>query len=106
MKGVELMNPTEALRELFSITEANFPEPLRVELEVWRVEYQEFYKWVGQEAAPSSRDEQQRLRDDAAAYELRAAQAFVDWKARKATDNQLLEALRACINHYGGRKGV
>jgi hypothetical protein len=100
------MNTTEALDELFRMDESAFKEPLRGELEVWRVEYQEFYKWIGQEAAPSSATEQQRLRDGAAQYELPAAKTFVEWSAGRATDNQLLEALRACINHYGGRRGV
>jgi hypothetical protein len=100
------MNPTQALDELFTMDESALQEPLRIELEVWRVEYQEFYKWIGQEAAPSSRDDQERLRDAAAQYELPAAKTFVEWSDGRATDDQLLEALRACINHYGGRKGV
>jgi hypothetical protein len=100
------MNPTQALDELFRMDESAFKEPLRDELEVWRVEYQEFYKWINQEAAPSSSAEQQRLRDGAAQYELPAAKTFAEWSAGKATDDQLLEALRACINHYGGRRGV
>ncbi len=100
------MNPMQALDELFTMDESSFREPLRIELEVWRVEYQEFYKWIGQEAAPASRAEQERLRDGAAQYEVPAAKTFIEWMAGRATDDQLLEALRACINHYGGRKGV
>jgi hypothetical protein len=41
--------------------ESKLQESLRNELEVWRIEYQEFHKWLGQEAAPSSRQEQERL---------------------------------------------
>jgi hypothetical protein len=100
------MDPTQALDELFTMDESGLRQPLRDELEAWRVEYQQFYKWIAQEAAPSSRNEQERLRAGAAQYELPAAKTFVEWKAERATDNQLLEALRACINHYGGRKGV
>jgi hypothetical protein len=100
------MNPTQALDELFRMDESTLQESLRNELEAWRIEYQEFYKWIAQEAAPSSRREQERLRDAAAEYELPAAKTFIEWKDRRATDAQLLDALKRCMDHYGGRRGV
>jgi len=86
--------------------ESTLQESLRNELEVWRIEYQEFYKWIAQEAAPHSLGQRERLRDGAAAYELPAAKTFIEWKSRRATDDQLLDALKRCMDHYGGRKGV
>jgi len=102
----EDVDPTQALDELFKMDESTLHESLRNELEVWRIEYQAFYKWIAQEAAPSSRRQQDRLRNDAAEYELPAAKTFVEWKGRRATDDQLLDSLKRCIDHYGGRKGV
>jgi hypothetical protein len=100
------MDSMQALDELFRMDESTLRESLRNELEAWRIEYQEFYKWIAQEAAPSSRSEQERLRDAAAEYELPAAKTFIEWKGRRVTDDQLLDALKRCMDHYGGRKGV